>query len=363
MSFLKTINIQHLTSGTNNIVLDANGNMTCAGTISAATPTGGMRNKIINGDMRIDQRNAGAAVTATTSMPYSVDRWSVFGNQNSKFTIQQNAGSVTPPSGFVNYAGITSSSTYSVGASETFGLFQSVEGLNTSDLAWGTTSAKTITLSFWVRSSLTGIFGGALQNSSFDRAYPFTYRINTANTWEYETITIPGDTTGTWLTTNGIGLRLQFSVGSGSTVSTTAGAWTAGNYNSASGATSVVGTNGATFYITGVQLETGSVATAFERRQYGTELALCQRYYETGSAWFQGGGTPSSMGTSTSYAVPKRANPTIAFANVSYSSGSSLTNYTTSITAHDQKQSLAYYFVPSGGSAFVTFNYTSASEL
>jgi len=275
MSYLKTINIQHLTSGTNNIVLDANGNMTCAGTVSAGSSMG-MRNRIINGDMGIDQRNNGASVTPNNN--YTLDRWFVLNSQTSKLTVQQSS---TAPTGFTNSAAITSSSTYSVVSGDYFTFSQRVEGLNITDLAWGSSNARTITLSFWVRSSLTGTFGGAIRNSAANRSYPFTYTINTANTWEYETITIPGDTTGTWLTTNGIGIELNFALGAGSTYSGTAGVWAAGGAISATGATSLVGTNGATFFITGVQLEVGTIATPFERILYSTELALCQRYYQT----------------------------------------------------------------------------------
>jgi hypothetical protein len=239
------------------------------------------KNRIINGDMRIDQRNVGASVTPTTSSSpnYTLDRWRFSLNQSSKFTTQQNAGSVTPPTGFINYIGVTSSSAYSVLAGDNFDLRQNIEGLNCADLGWGTANAKTVTLSFWVRSSLTGTFGGALKNSAGDRSYPFSYTINSANTWEYETITIAGDTTGTWLTTNGIGIAVQFGLGVGSTYSGTAGAWAAANYISATGATSVVGTSGATFYITGVQLEVGSSATGFEYVDYTSQLLMCQRYF------------------------------------------------------------------------------------
>ena len=237
------------------------------------------RNRIINGAMVIDQRNAGASVTPTNGS-YGLDRWSFNATAASKFTAQQNAGAVTPPAGFANYLGVTSSSAYSVLSSDIFSIFQSIEGFNTADLAWGTASAATVTISFWVRSSLTGTFGGALRNNGGTRAYPFTYSISVANTWEQKSITVVGDTSGTWLTTNGVGIILSFGLGGGSTYSGTAGAWSgAGNYITATGATSVVATSGATFYITGVQFEVGTAATAFERRPYGTELSLCQRYY------------------------------------------------------------------------------------
>ena len=241
-----------------------------------------LKNRIINGAMVIDQRNAGAAVTVTdiANATYTLDRWAAFGSQASKFSVQQNAGSVTPPAGFTNYLGVTSLSAYTVGSSETFLIYQNIEGLNAADLDFGTANAKTVTLSFWVRSSLTGTFGGVLQNSAANRSYPFTYTISAANTWEQKSITIAGDTSGTWLTNNGVGVYLGFALGVGATLSNTAGAWAAGNFASATGAVSVVGTNGATFYITGVQLEVGTQATSFEYRQYTTELQLCQRYFQ-----------------------------------------------------------------------------------
>jgi hypothetical protein len=235
------------------------------------------KNRIINGAMVIDQRNNGASVTNAAGGVYTLDRWNAFGSQASKYTIQQNAGSVTPPSGFKNYIGITSSSAYTVGASESFSIRQYIEGLNIYDLAWGTASAHTVTLSFWVRSSLTGSFGGCVYNGTTDRFYPFTYTISAANTWEKESVTIAGDTSGTWATTNGLGLAVQFSLGAGSSLSGTAGAWTGTGTLQPTGSTSVVGTSGATFYVTGVQLEKGSTATAFDYRPY--ELQLCQRYY------------------------------------------------------------------------------------
>jgi len=238
-----------------------------------------MRNRIINGAMVIDQRNAGASVTNNAAViVYPVDRFGMYGSVSSKFTGQQNAGSVTPPTGFTNYLGITSSSAYSVPAGEINNVFQLIEGFNTADLGWGTANASTVTVSFWVRSSLTGTFGGALRNSAGNRSYPFTYTISAANTWEQKSVTIAGDTSGTWLTNNSTGIAVFFGLGNGSTFSGTAGSWSGSDFYGATGATSVVGTNGATFYITGVQLEVGTQATGFEYRQYGTELALCQRY-------------------------------------------------------------------------------------
>jgi hypothetical protein len=286
------------------VIIDGTNGITQAGEFNSDSSFG-FKNRIINGAMVIDQRNAGASVTPTGGS-YTIDRWVSGASQASKYTVQQNAGSVTPPVGFTNYLGVTSSSAYSITSGDYFFQEQDIEGLNVGDLGWGTVNAKTVTLSFWVRSSLTGTFGGALSNNGQSRSYPFTYTITTANTWEYETITIAGDTTGTWLTNNGVGVRVYFGLGVGSTYSGTASAWAGSTFVSATGATSVVGTNGATFYITGVQLEVGSTATSFDYRPYGTELMLCQRYLpafiSTGSGAFVGSGyAVSSTGGVGSY--------------------------------------------------------------
>jgi len=279
-----------------------------------------MKNRIINGAMVIDQRNAGASVTATNASLYTLDRWKANASQNSKYTVQQNAGSVTPPVGYINYLGVTSSSAYSVASGDYFNIIQSIEGLNCTDLAWGTANAKTVTLSFQVYSSLTGTFGGAIQNSAGNRSYPFAYTISSANTWTQISVTITGDTTGTWLTTNGTGILVSIGLGNGTTYSGTAGSWSGNYYFSATGATSVVGTNGATFYITGVQLEVGSSATGFEYVNYQTSLANCQRYYwkvsgDGASIGGFGSGQCASSVTANiifSYPVTMRTAPTIA---------------------------------------------------
>jgi len=273
------------------------------------------RNRIINGAMVFDQRNAGASVTPTNNQ-YLVDRFYATLTQASKFTVQQNAGSVTPPVGFTKYLGVTSSSAYSVLTGDTFAIIQYIEGFNIADLAYGTANAKTVTLSFQVYSSLTGTFGGALVNGAAqNRSYPFTYTISSANTWTQISVTVVGDTTGTWTTDNSAGLGIRFGLGSGATFTGTAGAWAAGNFLSATGATSVVGTNGATFYITGVQLEAGTTASPFEYRQYGTELSLCQRYFEV-IATFIGKATSASQVEGTlSFFVPKRATPSLTLLN------------------------------------------------
>jgi len=295
----------------------------------------GIRNRIINGHMVIDQRNAGASGTATGT--YTLDRWYYQASQSSKGTWQQNAGSITPPAGFSNYLGFTSSSAYSIAAGDYFNFQQQIEGYNWADLAWGTSSASTVTLSFKVYSSLTGIFGGSIKNNNNSRSYPFTYTIPSANTWTTINITIPGCTDGTWQTTNSAAIQLCFGLGLGSTYSGTAGVWSTSNYISATGATSVVGTNGATWYITGIQLEKGSVATPFDYRFYGKELLLCQRYYEKsfaietapadGVAAGNDGMTGACYSASncrveTKFAVTKRATPTVT----TYKGGDAGTN-------------------------------------
>jgi hypothetical protein len=252
--------------------------------INGMTPTAdslqGFRNRIINGDMRIDQRNAGASVTInSTAATYTLDRFNSTGEAtDGVFSIQR---STTAPSGFTNslIATVTTADA-SIGSTQRYLVQQRIEGFNVADLGWGTASAQSVTLSFWVRSSVTGTFGGSFRNSAGDRSYPFTYTISAANTFEYKTITVAGDTTGTWATDNAAGIYVSFSMGAGSSLKTTAGAWAAGSFWAGTGSVDLIATSGATFYITGVQLEAGSVATPFERRPFGTELALCQRYYQ-----------------------------------------------------------------------------------
>jgi len=321
-------------------IKDRNGGNTSK--INGMTPTAqslqGFRNRIINGDMRIDQRNAGASVTPTDGV-YTLDRWLSQTNVGNKFSVQRNAGAVTPPTGFTNYLGVTSTSAYTVGAAEFSTVQQNIEGFNVADLGWGTASAQAVTVTFWVRSSLTGTFGGTVANSAQNRTYPFTYAISSANTWEQKTLTIPGDTTGTWLTDNGLGIRLRFGLGCGATRSATAGAWTADLVLSATGAVSVLATSGATFYITGVQLEAGSVATPFERRPYGTELALCQRYYtrlNTGGGIYTGFALGYQVSTTGAYfimsfPVSMRASPTLAQSNCAVNDTNTFTAPITSL--------------------------------
>ena len=338
--------------------------MTAAvGIAQSGTNNVSWRNRIINGAMVIDQRNAGASVTPTNGQ-YTLDRWGcyAFGSATSKYTVQQNAGSVTPPAGFRNYLGVTSTSSYSVAAGDITSVYQVIEGFNTADLGFGTASAATVTLSFWVRSSLTGTFGGSFKNSAGNRSYPFTYTISSANTWEQKSVTIAGDTTGTWVgATSGQGLFVIFSLGTGSTYSGTAGAWTAGDFYSATGATSVVGTNGATFYITGVQLERGTSATPFEYRDYGRELIMCQRYYELQQHYIRISQAGYQYRTFV-WKVSKRTDPTIT---ATVTSSSNFTNYGSGVPSGTPWSVETYYLYPYSNSSDneITYRVQGVAEL
>jgi len=345
------------------------------------------RNRIINGACVIDQRYAGGAISAATlgSGGYTLDRWKYQASQSAKFSAQQNAGSVAvqATTGFANYLGFTSASAYSITSTDYFRVMQPVEGFNGADLAWGTASAKTITISFWVYSSITGTYGIGLQNNDNNRGYVGSYTISSANTWEQKTVTIAGDTSGTWKTDNNIFAQVAFYFGAGSSQQATPGSWSTTVNLAPTGQANVSGTLNATFYITGVQLEAGTTASPFEYRQYGTELALCQRYYErsydigqaTGS--FSGGARGATSAVATggaetngwAFAVTKRTAPTVTFyqlvsgaAGYAYqvSTGASIAiggRYIgmTGITILD--------FTSSGGANSYYIHYTASAEL
>jgi hypothetical protein len=273
----------------------------------------GMRNRIINGTMMIDQRNAGANVTVNTdSNFYAVDRFNVTGqSSDGVFSIQRDT---VAPTGFTNSLKITTTTAdSSIGASQRYIVRQPIEGFNVADLGFGSANAQTITVSFQIRSSLTGTFGGSILNAAQNRSYPFSFTISVANTFETKTVTIQGDTTGTWLTNNDVGMFLVIDLGCGSSLKTTANSWAAGQYYGVTGGVNLVGTLNATMYLTGVQLEKGSTATSFDYRPYGTELALCQRYYQQvtgGSMGVTYNTTSANWGQA--FPVQMRASPTCA---------------------------------------------------
>jgi hypothetical protein len=336
-------------------------------------PVTAFKNRIINGAMVIDQRNAGASVTYDGSSGFSVDRFFAAEIGNGAFTLQQVSDA---PAGFINSLKMTVT-TVQTGTLNA-GLSQAIEGLNIADLGWGTANAKTVTLSFWVKSSVTGAMGGAIQNSAGDRSYPFNYTINTASTWEYKTITIAGDTSGTWLTTNGIGILLRFMYGT--SLTGTADVWAGSNFRAPTGSVFPITTSGATWFITGVQLEVGSTATSFDYRPYGTELALCQRYYETSYSYgstipsftngFVATTTSSNDGASMQgvrFVVTKRTPPTcVTYNAVSTASGSAYRTSDAANVAVTQlyvgSTGIGYLTVPSNSNTYL-FHYTASAEL
>jgi hypothetical protein len=269
--------------------------------------------------MVFDQRNAGASVTLTAAA-YTLDRWNSQVAVSSTFSIARSNASL--PTGFTRTLLVTSLAATSVGSTASNTVEQYVEGFNSADFGWGAAGAQSVTLSFWVRSSLTGTFGGCFQNSDNSRSYVFSYSISASNTWEYKTVTIVGDTSGTWNTENGIGIKLRFSLGNGSTLQGSAGSWSGSNLRTVTGETQVLATNTATWQVTGVQLEKGSTATSFDYRPYGTELQLAQRYCEvirpSGSTNYAGisvgaciSGTTAKVGYF--YQVAKRSQPTVTY--------------------------------------------------
>ncbi len=271
----------------------------------------GFRNRSMNGDMRIVQRNAGASVSVGTGAPFIVDRWNAY----TDLVNMTGQRSTTAPAGFTNSLLLTVGTGASPAAGQISRIEQRVEGFNSSDLGWGSASAQSVALSFWVRSSVTGTHSGALSNSAGNRSYPFTFTVSAANTFEYKTVTVVGDTSGTWLTDNGTGIKVIFNTGTGATYLGAAGAWAGATYFGATGSVQLAATSGATFYITGVQLEAGTNATNFERRDYGRELTMCQRYFIRYSMTTFGinGFNESSAGFMSGFAFPlqMRSAPTL----------------------------------------------------
>jgi hypothetical protein len=286
----------------------------------------GFRNRIINGDMRIAQRGTSFSLTVSE---YTLDRFR-FGQSAIGSTIQPVVSQVTDaPAGFTNSLEYVNTNAVTPTGTNQAIINTRIEGNNISDFGWGTSDAQTVTLSFWVKSSLTGTFGGSFQNSNIDRSYPYNYSINSANTWEYKTVIIPGDTTGTWLSDTGIGLDVVFCVGAGPDRLAAAGSWVSGNIRGVTGQVQLVETAGATWQITGVQLEKGTVATPFERRPFGTELALCQRYYWTDNNVFQVSYRSTTTITNVRlsrihFPVSMRASPTVSESGSSFNSADSL---------------------------------------
>ena len=280
------------------------------------------KNRVINGAMAIDQRNSGTVNTPANG-GYSVDRWQSNYSGGGVYSCQQVS---TAPAGFFNSLKLTvTTADSSIAATDVYVMVQVIEGYNLADLNQGTTNAKSFTLSFWVQSSVTGTYSAGVRSGAGDVGYAFNYTISAANTWTYVSATIPGTSLGTWATGNTSGLILLIDLGSGSNRNLTPNTWTSGIGYNTSSQTPWISTNGATFYLTGVQLEAGTTATSFDYRPYGTELALCQRYFYN----FIGSSSNSLLITtgqaySTTngiYAiqpfVPMRTTPTLSYSGVS----------------------------------------------
>jgi hypothetical protein len=343
------------------------------------------KNRAINGNMTIDQRNAGASVVLSSGAAYAADRFQGYNQNSGAYTIQQVADA---PAGFKYSDKITTTTAGSTGtASWTSFVQHKIEGYNIADLGAGTASAQTITLSFWVKSSLTGTMPVVFLND-VDRLYATTYTINTANTWEQKTVTVTLSTSGTWNSTNGRGLLITWGLGSGSTYTTsTLNAWQNldGLYFT-TGAVAVGGTLNATWQLTGVQVEVGTVATSFDFRPYGTELQLCQRYYQKtypqgsvpgNTSGSQAGALWSPVPTTNSYniignwnfAAVMRATPTITTYNPTTGSTSTFigdgSDFTpVGVTAIGDRSAAIYANNVSVSTAvFVSVHATASAEL
>ena len=308
----------------------------------------GRRNLIINGAAEVNQRSTGTVNNGETYG--AVDRFAGFAAAGGTFTLAQSTDS---PDGYNNsiLATVTSADS-SIASSDFYGISQRIEGKNIYHLGFGSSAAKTITISFWVKSSVTGTFGGAIRNSAANRSFNFSYTVSSANTWEHKTYTIAGDTSGTWLTDTGIGLRVSWSLGDGSDRLQAAGSWGAGNFAGVTGQTNLISTGSATLQLTGVQLEVGTVATEFEHRSFGEELALCQRYYQrldTNTNQALAFGTRQTTNT-VRFSIPTpvtlRANPSITISGAVECQESDGT--TTSIPSISAIQSSANYVVATG---------------
>jgi hypothetical protein len=313
-----------LTGASGSTTLDSSAGLTFSDSsnqAAAASPYV-LKNRIINGAMVISQRNGTSTISIDNTERFVVDRFLIRSNASGLSATSQQ--STTVPNNFVNSMIVSVTTGGTIAAATRGYIQQRIEGFNVSDFGWGSSAALTVTLSFWVRSSKTGTFSGALQNDPAlgNRSYVFTYSISSANTWEQKTVTIVGDTTGTWYKDNSTGINLMFDLGNGSDLRTaTTGSWVAGDYRGANSSVNIFDTSGATFYITGVQLEQNTTATPFERRLYGQELANCQRYYAkmttSGFGAFATGffGSATAGQMSVKYPVSMRANPTASLSS------------------------------------------------
>jgi hypothetical protein len=355
------------TSGIERARIDTSGNVLIGTTSSSTRPTTsgslsapntfGFKNRLINGDFTINQRGL-ASYTINNAGAYTVDRW--FGSDltDGVFTVQPTTGPTT--AGFPSALRVTvTTADASIGSTQQAYVAQAIEGVHIADFAWGTASAVPVTLSFWVRASATGTYGGSLTNASINMSYAFTYSISAANTWEQKSITIAGPTSGTWNTNNAGGITLRFSLAAGSSFSGAAGSWVASDRVSATGARNVLGTLNATWDIAGVQLEKGTAATSFDFRPLTTEINLCFRYYQLKNITIGGyAAAGSAIYNAVIYPIPVRASPTVAWGAVVYAN---TTTFGIGAIQPDSFTAFASLTVSASGTAAVV--YTIDAEL
>ena len=316
------------------------------------------RNRIINGDFLIDQRNSSANSTPASTLNV-IDRWKVNIFGSGRCLVGQNLGAVASPPNFTSYYGMKVTTTTTVGSGDYFFFSQVIEGVNMVDWLWGTSNAKPVTLSFWAYSSLTGTMGGFVRNSgatagNYTRSYPFTFSVSSANTWEYKTIVIAGDTTGQWITGQVDGPEVGIELWNGTAFQNTASTWSAGNFTGPSGGTAnFAGTLNSYLYLTGIQVELGSVATQFERRHFNFELAACQRYYETTVARMGGYHTAGNfLRSSVYFNTKKRPAGTPGFTVVSTLENSNMGSLSLDNSNFDQSSARILASVTATGDAY-----------
>ena len=298
-----------------------------AGSADAGGLTG--RNMVINGGMTISQR--GTSFSSVANVSYTLDRMQWYDTGAGVVDISQSTD--TPNGNFYNSLKIdvtTADTSDNLAAGDLYNIIHQIEGYNIAHLGWGTSDAKTVTLSFHIKSPKTGTHSVTLRNSDQTRTRVEEFTVSAANTWEKKTITIPGDTSGTWQATTSAGIQLIFPLAAGSTfhAASTVGSWgtdsnNSGNIYASPNQVNCMDDAANNWYITGIQLEVGQAATPFEHEDVGTTLEKCQRYYEEWGGedayqpfgYFEGTGT---VGYSVLQFTEKRDAPTVTVSDAAH---------------------------------------------